>query len=99
MAFERGALSWNSIGIRRRRAPDGPKRLEFGPRSVRRFASDRVGSAFLVRRDCLFQAVASLRASASLVSAFVTRRFRATACGRYCGWRVPGVFVGVRFLA
>src|SRR5207245_5246743 len=59
----------------------------------------RVGSAFLVRRDCLFQAVASLRASASPVSAHFTGWLAAAAFGGHRGWRVPGVFVRVRFLA
>src|SRR5258708_13051247 len=97
MALERGAFGWNSIGVRRRRPPDGPKRLEFRPRRVCRFASDRVGSAFLVRRDCLFPAVASLQASTSLVGAFVTGRFRATASGRHPPLVISRVFLSLTF--
>src|SRR5258708_24026613 len=98
MALEHGAFGWNSIGVRRRRPPDGPKRLEFRPRRVCRFASDRVGSAFLVRRDCLFPAVASFRASASPLGALVAGGFCSTPFFSPRRFGIPTGFVCLSFL-
>src|SRR5205807_2451410 len=50
---------------------------------------------FLVRWACLFQAVASLRASASLVGAFVAGWICPTASGRHCSWGVPRIFARI----
>src|SRR2546428_12507815 len=98
MALECDAFGGNSIGIRRRRPPNGPKRPEFRPRRVCRFTRRSSGRVLLVRGNCLLQAVASLRASASLVGALVTGRVRAISFCRARFWGGPAGFVSRRFL-
>src|SRR2546422_3852632 len=98
MALERNASGWNSSGIRRRRPPDGPKRPEFRPGRVRRFARRLARRVFLVRGDCLLPAVASLRASTSLVGTFIAGGFRATAPRRNGCGGISRFFLRVRLL-
>jgi len=92
VARECDASGWNSSGIRRRRPLDGPKRPEFRPGRVRRLARRPARCVFLVRGDRLLQAVASLRASTSLVGTFIAGRFRATATRRNGCGGIPRIF-------
>src|SRR5260370_38593105 len=75
MAPECAASGRNPAWILRRRPPDGPQRAELRPRRLCRCARGRVGSAFLVRGDCLLQAFASFRTSITLVGTLIAGGF------------------------